>query len=75
MFTNEIDHDEICITVLDDHAFHEDLRVLVYDDIVYIQQWNEEEDDFMTICISPDMFDEFTKALKLPEGAYRSVPK
>jgi hypothetical protein len=73
MFTNEFDHDEICITVLDDGGFHQDLQVLIYEDIVYLMQWDEDVECYTTIALSPGMFEEFTKALDLPEGAYRSV--
>lgn len=71
MFTTEIDHDEIKITILDDTAFHEDVRFFIYDDCVIIQQWDEEMQNFSEIIMSPDMFDEFTASLTNPEGAFR----
>ena len=70
MFTTEIDHDEILITILDETDYHEDVQFVIFDDIVYIRQWSEELELFETVAMSPDMFDEFRKALNLPEGAY-----
>lgn len=71
MFTTEIDHDEIKITLLDDTAFHEDVKFLIYDDCIIIQQWDESIDNFVEVVMSPDMFDEFTASLNNPEGAFR----
>lgn len=72
MFTIEMDHDETTVTILDENDGYEDVQFLIFDDIVYIRQWNEELDLFETIVMSPDMFDEFRKALDLPEGAYHT---
>lgn len=71
MFTTEIDHDEIKITILDDNAFHEDVAFLIYDDCVIIRQWDEEIDNFVEIILSPNMFDDFTEAMNKPAGAFR----
>ena len=75
MFTNEMDYDEIKITILDDTGFHEDVQFLIYEDCVIIKQWDEEMQNFSEIIMSPDMFDDFTSALTKPEGAFRSVKK
>lgn len=72
MFTIEMEHDETLVTILDENDFYEDVQFSIFDDIVYIRQWNEELDLFETIVMSPDMFDEFRKALDLPEGAYHA---
>lgn len=71
MFSIEMDHDEIIITVIHENAIYEDLRVYIYDDLVYIKQWNEDLDRFETIQLSPDMFEEFFKAFDQPEGLYQ----
>lgn len=71
MFTTEMNHDEIKITLLDDSAFHEDVQFLIYDDCIIIQQWDESIQNFVEVVMSPDMFDEFTAALTKPEGAFR----
>lgn len=72
MFTIEMDHDETLITLLDDCDDYEDVQFVIFDDIVYIRQWNNEIEKFNTIAMSPEMFDEFCKALNLPSGAYRT---
>lgn len=70
MFTTEMDHDEISITVLDDAGNYEDVNYLIYDDIVYIRQWDEELQRHNLIAMSPCMFSEFLSAMKTSEGAY-----
>ena len=70
MFTTEIEHDEILITLLDDQDYYEDIQFVLFDDIVYIRQWDEDFDRYNVIVMSPEMFDQFRKALDLPEGAY-----
>ena len=72
MFTIEMDHDETLVTLLDDRSNYEDVQFMIFDDIVYIRQWNDELDQFETIVMSPEMFDEFHKALNLPVGSYRT---
>jgi len=71
MYTVEMDHDEICITVLDDVGFNDDLRIIIYDDIVFITQHDPENDQDSIIQISPDMWDELISAINSPEGAFR----
>ena len=70
MFTVEIDFDEIAINVLDDTGKYEDMQTLIYDDIVYIKQWNEEQKRFYTVAISPQMFHEFLTSINQSEGSY-----
>lgn len=74
MFTVEMNHDEIEITILDDTGHKEDVKVHLFDDIVYIRQvldGNKVE----AIEMSPDMWDELVAAINSPEGAYRTVKK
>ena len=71
MFTIEMEHDETIVTILDNHDYYEDVQFAIFDDIVYIRQWNDELEQFETIALSPEMFDEFRKALDLPVGAYQ----
>lgn len=71
MFTTEMDHDEISITVLDDGGSYEDVNYLIYDDMIYIRQWDEEHRHHNVISMSPRMLAEFLAAMKTPEGAYR----
>lgn len=72
MFTIEMDHDETLITVLDEEGTYEDVHFIIFDDIIYIRQWNEDTEFFETIAMSPEMFDEFRESLNLPEGTYRT---
>ena len=55
MFTVEMDHDEIEITVLDDRDGFEDVKVFSYDDIVYIRQFNEQYNKWDLIQMTPEM--------------------
>lgn len=70
MFTNEFDHDEISITILDEGGNYGDVNFIIYEDIVYIRQWNEEFDAYSLIELSPKMFEEFLLALDCPDGAF-----
>lgn len=75
MFTVEMDWDDTTITILDQAGNYEDVQFVVFDDIVYIRQWDEDLEKFDTIVMSPEMFDEFRAALNLPEGAYITTKK
>jgi hypothetical protein len=70
MFSVEYDHDLVEITVVDETSSHEDLKVLSYDDIVFIKQWDEKKQDYMEIIISPDMFNELINSMNSPEGTF-----
>ena len=75
MFSVEMDHDEIEITVLDDYGYNEDLKVTLYEDVVYIRQYNEVTDREELIQISPDMWDELVTAINSPEGFFKTIKK
>jgi hypothetical protein len=70
MFTIEMDWDETSLTILDNTGHHEDVQFLIYDDIVYIRQWDQDGNDYALIEMSPEQFNEMTAAMHLPEGAY-----
>ena len=72
MFTVEMDHDEIEIRVLDDYGTNEDLIVTLYDDVVFLRQFNEGNGKEEILQISPDMWDELVAAIKSPAGAYKT---
>ena len=38
MYSVEMEHDEITITIMDDHGNYSDLIINSFDDIVYIRQ-------------------------------------
>lgn len=70
MFTVEMDHDEIEITVLDDKDRFEDVKVFSYDEIVYIRQFNEQYNKWDLIQMTPEMYVELMTAYHKPSGAY-----
>lgn len=70
MFTVEMDFDETSIIILDPTSVHEDLQVWIYNDIVYIRQWDESMDEYNTMCISPEMAAALQTSLSAPPGAY-----
>ncbi len=70
VFTVEMDHDEVEITVLDDRGQHEDIKVFSYEDVVYIRQWRETRDCYNLVTVSPEMYVELMKAYQSSEGAY-----
>ena len=70
MFTVEMDHDEIEITVLDDRDGFEDVKVFSYEDIVYIRQFNEQYNKWDLIQMTPEMYVELMTAYHKPSGAY-----
>ncbi|MEJ6807551.1 MAG: hypothetical protein QNK64_05715 [Saprospiraceae bacterium] len=70
MFTIEMDWDETAITVLDQGGEHEDVQFLIYEDIVYIRQFDNDTNMHTLIEMSPDQFHEIMASMNLPEGAY-----
>ena len=71
MFTVEMDFDDIEITVMDDTDEHEDVKVHIFDDIVYIRQFDNDAAIPETIAMSPDMWDQLILAINSPEGAFQ----
>jgi len=70
MFSVEFDHDEVCITVMDDTGVHGDLKVHAFDDLVYIRQWDPETEKDHILEINPDMWEELITAIHSPEGFF-----
>jgi len=70
MFTVEMDWDETSITVLDQTGENEDVQFLIYDDIAYIRQFDNDTNRFSVITMSPDQIGEIIASMNLPEGAY-----
>ena len=75
MFTVEMDWDETAIVILDDDGHHEDLQMMMYEDIVYLRQLDDDLRRHNYIVVSPDMMRAFQTAWHLPEGAYRFARK
>lgn len=75
MFSIEFDHDEVCITVMDDTGEHGDLKVHAFDDIVYLSQWDPETETQGVLEINPDMWEELIAAIHSPEGFFMTERK
>ena len=67
MFTVEMEWDEVAITILDDNGVQEDVGVFLYDDMVYIRQWNEKNNKFEVITLAPNMWEQLVDS---SSGAY-----
>ena len=70
MFTIEHEEDETIITILDEVGELEDVGVLMWEDRVYIRQWNEHRYRFDLIAMNADMYYKLMQAWSLPEGTY-----
>jgi hypothetical protein len=70
MFSVEFDHDEICITVMDDTGVHGDLKIHAFDDIVYLTQYDPDLDLDHILEINPDQWEELIAAIHSPEGFF-----
>ena len=75
MFSVEFDHDEVCITIMDDTGVHGDLKVHAFDDLVYIRQWDPEQEVDQVLEINPDMWEELIAAIHSPEGFFMRTRK
>lgn len=73
MFSIEMDHDEITITVMDDYGNHSDLIINSFDDIVYIRQFEDDNPMPHSIAMSPQMWEELMKSFQSPEGFFKTV--
>ena len=69
MFTNEFELRSTITTVIDDEASFEDIKLVIQDDLVYLDQWNDENHPDL-IVMSVSQWYEMLKALNTPEGAY-----
>ena len=70
MYSVEFDHDEVCITVMDDTGQHGDLKVHAFDDIVYLTQYEAEDDEQHILEINPQHWEELMCAIHSPEGFF-----
>ena len=71
MITINHDMDSTDIVVLDPEGSYEDVIVHMFDDIVYIKQYDEDTDRPNIITMSPIQYLLFMKSYELPEGAYQ----
>lgn len=75
MFSVEFDHDEVCITIMDDTGKNGDLKVHAFDDVVYIAQWDPETETHSILEINPEMWEELITAIHSPEGFFMRTKK
>jgi hypothetical protein len=70
MFTIEMDWDETSIRILDTKGNYGDLEVIIYDDITYMRQFDNDSERYSMIVVSPEMLLALNKSFELPVGAY-----
>ena len=73
MFTNEFEFDSTITTVMDELGEHEDVQLIIGDDVVYIRQFNDDkrETTYDLIAMSPKMFADMQNALNFTEGMFK----
>lgn len=75
MYSVEMDHDDIEITIMDDYAFNEDIKIDIFDDVVFIRQWDDTKDCHDIISMSPQMWEELILAIHSPVGFFKMKKK
>lgn len=70
MFTVEMDDEKTVIVALDNEGMHDDAWVYIYDDVVYIRQYNEESEELELVSMSAVQFYSIMKAMKKGSGVY-----
>jgi hypothetical protein len=77
MFTNEFEFDSTVTTVMCEEGDHEDVQLIIADDIVYIRQFNDDkrETTYDLIAMSPKMFADMQNALNFTEGMFKLEQK
>lgn len=71
MITIEHEFDNTTVTLLDDGGEYEDVSVVLFDDVVYIQQYYENTDKSAVIAMTPKMWSVLIASMNLPEGTYQ----
>lgn len=77
MFTNEFEFDATITTVMDETAEHEDVQLIISEDVVYIRQFNDEkrQTTYDLIAMTPKMFKDMVTALNQTEGVFSTQYK
>jgi hypothetical protein len=75
MYSVEMVYDDIEITIMDDYALNEDIKIDVFDDVVFIRQYDENKECHDIISMSPEMWEELILAIHSPEGLFRVKKK
>jgi hypothetical protein len=71
MYSVEMEYDDIEITIMDDYALNEDIKIDVFDDVVFIRQWDDDKNCHDIISMSPQMWEELILAMHSPEGFFK----
>jgi hypothetical protein len=77
VFTNEFEFDATITTVMDETAEHEDVQLIISEDVVYIRQFNDEkrQTTYDLIAMTPKMFKDMVTALNQTEGVFSTQYK
>jgi len=77
LFTNEFEFDATITTVMDETAEHEDVQLIISEDVVYIRQFNDEkrQTTYDLIAMTPKMFKDMVTALNQTEGVFSTQYK
>ena len=73
MFTVEYEYEEFVVTVVDDTATHEDVTIIINDNITYIRQFDTKTGRYDLIKKTPLMLEEIKQSFRKSEGAYYIV--
>lgn len=66
-----MDWEETSITILDPGGEYEDMQVIMHEEVVYIRQYDFDQEQYDYCIISPKQMLALIRAFKLPEGAYQ----
>lgn len=72
MFTVEMDTDNgesVTVTTLDGSGFYDDIRLVMFDDVVFLTQ-QDDHDMLHSLILSPQQWHDLTVAMQTTEGAY-----
>ena len=72
MFTVEMDTDNgesVTITTLDGSGRYDDVRLVMFDDVVFLSQ-QDDHDMMHSLILSPQQWHDLTVAMQTTEGAY-----
>lgn len=72
MITVEHEDMSTVVTVMDEQGTHEDVQLIQDGTTVYIRQFNEDENGYDLIILSPTQFINLYLAQSLPEGTYKA---
>jgi len=72
MFTVEMDTDNgesVTITTLDGSGKYDDVRLVMFDDVVFLSQ-QDDHDMMHSLILSPQQWHDLTVSMQTTEGAY-----